>query len=119
MVCTHRLIAQYIQQAGVDIALLQEVFVKDDTKHLIATAAQGTLKYAQYMHSGFLGGELLILSRWPILYTRSVATSQHLFWLLWALHTSAHPTRQSPCSVMYGSVIATLPSVSTSLCPAT
>ena len=72
--CIYRLIAEYIQQAGVDVALLQEVFVQADAERLAAAAAQGSLKYAQYMHSGFLGGELLILSRWPILYTRCVAS---------------------------------------------
>ena len=70
----HRYIAEHIQQAGIDVALLQEVFVRSDAEHLMATAAQGSLKHAQYMYSGFLGGELLILSRWPILYTRSVAS---------------------------------------------
>jgi len=70
--CIHRLIAEYIRRAGVDVVLLQEVFVRSDVKQLIARAAEGGLKHAQYMHSGFLGGELLVLSSWPILYTRSV-----------------------------------------------
>ena len=78
-ICMHRLIAEHIAQAGIDIVLLQEVFVKSDTEHLTATAAQCNLHHAQYLHSGFLGGELLILSRWPILYTRSVISV--LVWL--------------------------------------
>lgn len=68
---THRLIAEEIRKReALDVVLLQEVFVKSDIEHLVATAAESPLKYFQYMHSGFLGGELLILSRWPILYTR-------------------------------------------------
>ena len=65
-----RLITEEICKIDVDVVVLQELFVKEDIKHLTATAAQGTLKHAQYMHSSFLGGELLILSCWPILYTR-------------------------------------------------
>ena len=65
-----RLIAKKILEIDVDVVILQEVFLKEDIKHLSATAAQGTLKHAQYMHSSFLGGELLILSCWPILCTR-------------------------------------------------
>ena len=68
--CMGRLIAEEIRRSDVDVVILQEVFVKEDIKYLSATAAQGTLKHAQYMHSSFLGGELLILSCWPILYTR-------------------------------------------------
>lgn len=68
---THRLIAEEIRKwEALDVVLLQEVFVKSDIEHLVATAAESPLKHFQYMHSGFLGGELLILSRWPILYTR-------------------------------------------------
>ena len=54
-----------------DVALLQEVFVGSDAAMLAAAAAQGALKHSQYFPSGYLGGELLILSRWPIQYIRS------------------------------------------------
>ena len=54
-----------------DVVLLQEVFVKADAVMLAAAAAQGPLKHSQYFPSGYLGGELLILSRWPIQYIRS------------------------------------------------
>lgn len=67
----HRLIAEEIGRRDADVVVLQEVFVGSDVDHLIAIAAEGSLKHSQYMHSGFLGGELLILSRWSILYTRS------------------------------------------------
>ena len=54
-----------------DVVLLQEVFVGSDAAMLAAAGAQGALKHSQYFPSGYLGGELLILSRWPIQYTRS------------------------------------------------
>ncbi len=44
--------------------------MRRDAAMLAAAGAQGSLKHAQYFASGYLGGELLILSRWPIQYIR-------------------------------------------------
>ncbi|KAK9901975.1 hypothetical protein WJX75_000009 [Coccomyxa subellipsoidea] len=65
-----RLIGEHLQKADLDVVLLQEVFVRDDIQTLIILAARGSLQHAQYFDSGYLGGELLILSRYPITYTR-------------------------------------------------
>ncbi len=58
--------------------LLQEVFVRDDIKILTTLAARGSLQHAQYFDSGYLGGELLILSRFPIIYTRCCNLRCHM-----------------------------------------
>ncbi|CAL8466074.1 g5610 [Coccomyxa elongata] len=65
-----RLIGEHLEKADLDVVLLQEVFVRSDVQTLITLAARGSLQHAQYFDSGYLGGELLILSRYPITYTR-------------------------------------------------
>jgi hypothetical protein len=69
-----------------DIVLLQEVFVQNDMHMLVKLAELGGLSHHQYFHSGCLGGELLILSRWPIVYTRQAMHTLHFIVMICQAH---------------------------------
>jgi hypothetical protein len=50
-----------------DVILLQEVWCPADVKVLTRSGAKCGMLYHQFYHSGFLGGELLTLSKHPII----------------------------------------------------
>ncbi|KAI9301343.1 Endonuclease/exonuclease/phosphatase [Cunninghamella echinulata] len=61
-------IAEAIHQSAYDIVTLQEVWVQKDFEY-IKNINSINLPYAKYFHSGALGSGLVILSKYPIIFT--------------------------------------------------
>ena len=53
--------------AAQDIVCLQEVFLKEDVKLLTEAAHEANLEHSHFCEAGMVHGELLLLSRFPIL----------------------------------------------------
>ncbi|KAK9804323.1 hypothetical protein WJX72_006696 [[Myrmecia] bisecta] len=65
-----RHIGEYLQTSAADIVLLQEVWVREDADQTAQLASQGGLKHSVQFPTGMLGGELMVLSRFPIVQVR-------------------------------------------------
>ena len=62
-----RAIGEYLGASTADVVTLQEVWMASDAALLAKLAAQGDLKYHHYFQGGIIGGELLTLSKHPII----------------------------------------------------
>ncbi len=65
-----RAIAKYLERTNAEVVVLQEVFLRADADTLISGGARGGLPYSQRFRGGILGGELVTLSRHPIIAVR-------------------------------------------------
>lgn len=65
--CVRRAIGEYLSSSAADVVTLQEVWLASDAALLAQLAARGSLRYHHYFQGGIMGGELLTLSKHPIL----------------------------------------------------
>lgn len=62
-----RAIGEYLSSSAADVVTLQEVWLASDAALLAQLGARGSLRYHHYFQGGVMGGELLTLSKHPIL----------------------------------------------------